>query len=214
MLFRSDDPKHDDLLDDTINILTKKSNFPEPVVLACKCLSDYLTDNDLALKHANRKVDEGLVNTLNEIQGNYLDNPEVIQATTELLSKMALRKPVLKDRMELFGRGRNALDSLNSGNKLFKPKGGVGKGKRAADDLQSKDAIKHMLDNFHKNLKNYDKNKDNILENEKDINDATPNVKSVEPLLSRQFVDDLNKAVDFTTKDPDDSPKKIGRAHV
>ena len=148
-----DDHKHDDLVDDTINILTKKSNSPEPLVLACKCLSDYLTDNDLATKHANKKVDEGLVDDLLKIQANYLDNPEVMQAISNVLSNCAMRKPVLKDRMELFGRGRNALDTLNSGNELFKPKGGIGKARSGAEGLQSKDAIKDLLDKFHNNLR-------------------------------------------------------------
>ena len=58
-------------------------------------------------------------------------------------------------------------------------------------------------------MKNYNdsKVKDEILANEEDINDGANNVKDIEPLLTPEFIDDLNKAVDLASKDPEQSPK-------
>ena len=201
------DPKHDGLLNDAINVLHKKSNFAEPIVLACKCLSDYLNDNNLCVKHANKKLNEGLVDDLLKIQDNYIDNPEVMQATSNVLSNLALRKPQLKKHLGLYGRCGGSLDTLQSGNDKFKPKGGIERGDKAFDGLSDDSKLKDLLNEFHNNLqKDYNKNKDNILENEEDINENTQNIKSIEPLLLQQFIDDLNKAVDKTTKDDTQSP--------
>ena len=86
--------------------------------------------------------------------------------------------------MELYGRGRNNLDSNQSGNKLYKLKGGVEKESCGVDDIQSRDAIKELLDTFHNNLRNYNNNIDNILDYSEDINDPTSIIKDMEPLLA------------------------------
>ena len=74
-----DDPKHDDVADNTLKILLDKSNFEEPLLLSCKLLHDYVKDKELFNKYINDKIDEGLVGKLFEIQNDYLDNPEVIK---------------------------------------------------------------------------------------------------------------------------------------
>ena len=50
--------------------------------------------------------------------------------------------------MELYGR--SALDYLQSGNIIFRPKGDDGKTTSGVDELLSREAIKQMLDNLNK----------------------------------------------------------------
>ena len=53
-----EDERHSDVADDTLKILLEKSNFEEPLLLACKCLSDYVKDDNLYNKHIDDKIDE------------------------------------------------------------------------------------------------------------------------------------------------------------
>ena len=177
-----------------LNILTKKSNFPEPLVLACNCLSDYLTDNDLANKHANKKVDEGLVDDLIKIQENYLDNPEVVEEVKNILSQLAMRKPELNGYIKDKSKLGDDVDKFKDATNLY-------------DETHAKDAIKDFHDDVQKDF-NDKKVKENMLNDEKVINCCanSSNPKSMEPLLTDQFINDLNKAIDSTTKDPEVSP--------
>ena len=92
-----DDPKHDDVADNTLKILLDKSNFEEPLLLSCKLLHDYVKDKELFNKHINDKIDEGFVGKLFEIQDDYLDNPEVIKEINNILCYLSMRNPKLSD---------------------------------------------------------------------------------------------------------------------
>ena len=92
-----DDPKHDKLVDDTIKILLEKSNYVDPLLLSCKCLSSYIDNADYYNKHLYDKLDENFVDKLFEIEDNYLDNPEVIKEINNILCHLALRNPKLAD---------------------------------------------------------------------------------------------------------------------
>ena len=48
-----------------------------------------------------------------------------MQATNNVFSNLVLRKPKLKDHLGLYGKCKGILDSLQSGNNQFKPKGGL-----------------------------------------------------------------------------------------
>jgi hypothetical protein len=72
-----EDERHDDVAADILKILVDKSNYEEPLLLACKCLSDYVKDDVLYNKHLNDKIEDNFVDKLFEIQDNYLDNPEI-----------------------------------------------------------------------------------------------------------------------------------------
>ena len=71
---------------------------------------------------------------------------------------------------------------------LFKPKGAAAKAGSGADDLQSNDVVKDLLDNFHNNLKEYNKNKDDILESKENINNSTSTIKDIKPLSTNQLL--------------------------
>ena len=174
------DPKHDKLIDDAVNILTKKSNFPEPLVLSCKFLSDGVKDNDFYTKHLDKKLDDKFADKLCKMQQDHLNHPEVIRESNTLLDELSKRNPKVKQCV------------ANNGG-LAKP---IGENEPNAHNIKCRNAIGAFHHNLLKDFK--DKNvKDDILANEKDIDDSTANTKEVEPLLTPQFIDDLNKAVDL-----------------
>ena len=47
-------PKHEKLVNDAVNILTKKTNFPESLALSCKFLSYGIKDNYFYCKSFNK----------------------------------------------------------------------------------------------------------------------------------------------------------------
>ena len=47
-------PKHEKLVNDTVNILTKKNNLPESLALSCKFLSYIVKDNYFYCKCLNK----------------------------------------------------------------------------------------------------------------------------------------------------------------
>ena len=106
----------------------KKQKSKVPVIQSCKCSSDYLIDNDLENKYAIKTVDEGLVDDLLKTQDKYLDNLEVIQATSTVPDGLGLRNPKL-------GNVVGSLDSIQNGNKQLKPNGTVAKAKSGEDYL-------------------------------------------------------------------------------
>ncbi|MBP3801733.1 MAG: hypothetical protein J6I85_06920, partial [Clostridia bacterium] len=85
------DPRHDDVTANTLDILLNKSNYEAPLLLACKCLSDYVKDNELYNKHLGDKIDDGFIGKLFEIQEDYLDNPEVTKEINNILSYLAMK---------------------------------------------------------------------------------------------------------------------------
>ena len=86
-----DDPRHDDVANCTLTILLDKSNFEEPLLLACKLLHDYVKDKELFNKHINDKIDDSFVGKLYDIQDDYLDNPEIIKEINNILSYLAMK---------------------------------------------------------------------------------------------------------------------------
>ena len=169
------DSKHSDLVEDAMNILTKKSNYVNPLLDACKFVNDYISDNDL-YKHAEEKLNEDFVDDLFKVQMNYLNNPEITNEIDNILSKIALRNPKLRDYMGSgkFGNYLNQIDNNSS----------------RLDSL-----LKEFHENVQKDFKDKE-NKDKVLDNEEGINKLTKKIKDLEPLLTHQFIDDLNKAVD------------------
>ena len=91
------DERHGDVAADTLKILVDKSNYEEPLLLACKNLADYVKDDILYNKHLDDKIDDGFVDKLFEIQDNYLDNPEIIKEINNILCYLALRNPKLAE---------------------------------------------------------------------------------------------------------------------
>jgi len=109
-----EDPRHGDVAADTLKILLDKSNFEEPLLLACKVLGDYVKDDTLFKKHVNDKIDDGFVNKLYDIQDDYLDNPEVTKEINNILSYLAMRKPVLADTLMSRGGLAGLLQELKA----------------------------------------------------------------------------------------------------
>ena len=62
------------------------------------------------------------------------------------------------------------------------------------------DAIKEFHENVQKEFKN-EENKNKLLNNEEVINSFTSNKDAIKPILDKQFINDLNKAVDLATND-------------
>ena len=85
------DPRHDDVASNTLTILLDKSNYEAPLLLACKCLSDYVKDNDLYNKHLSNKIDDGFIGKLFDIQEDYLENPEITKEINNILSYLAMK---------------------------------------------------------------------------------------------------------------------------
>ena len=63
-----------------------------------------------------------------------------------------------------------------------------------------KDAIKEFHENVQKDFKN-EEVKNKILNNEETINSFTSNNEAIKPILDKEFIKDLNKAVDLATND-------------
>ena len=63
-----------------------------------------------------------------------------------------------------------------------------------------RDAIKEFHENVQKDF-NDNEVKQKILNNEEIINSFTSNKKTIQPILDKEFIKDLNKACDMTTKD-------------
>ena len=96
-LEKKEDPRHDDVVTDVLKILLDKSNFEEPLLLACKCLHDYVKDKDLFDKHVKDKLGEDFVDKLLDIQENYLDNEEVTKEINNILCYLYMRNPKSTD---------------------------------------------------------------------------------------------------------------------
>ena len=109
-----EDVKHDDIVRNTLSILLEKSNFEEPLLLACKCLIDYLKNDALYNKHLCDKINENFVDKLFEIQDNYLDSPEVIKEINNILCYLALRNPKLGECIIKRGGLANIIEELKS----------------------------------------------------------------------------------------------------
>ena len=62
------------------------------------------------------------------------------------------------------------------------------------------DAIKEFHENVQKDFKN-EEIKNKILNNEETINSFTSNKESIKPILDKEFIKDLNKAIDLATND-------------
>ena len=78
--------------------------------------------------------------------------------------------------------------------------------KLPGQDKYAAGVIADAIKEFHENMQKYNDFKDpeskpKVLGNVEIINAFTSNKKQIEPLMERQFVDDLNKAIDLTTKD-------------
>ena len=107
-----DDEKHSDVCKNILKIITNKSNFEEPLLLSCKCLSDYVKDDVLYKKHLLDKINEGFVDKLFEIQENYLDNPEIIKEINNILCYLSLRSPKLAECIIKRGGLANIIEEL------------------------------------------------------------------------------------------------------
>ena len=62
------------------------------------------------------------------------------------------------------------------------------------------DAIKEFHENVKKDFKN-EEVKNKILNNEETINSFTYNQEAIKPILEKEFIEDLNKAVDLAAND-------------
>ena len=109
-----EDERHSDVVDDTLKIIDKKSNFGEPLLLCCKNLSDYVKDDTLYNKHAKDKIDDNFVDKLFEIQDNYLDNPEITKEINNLLCYLALRNPKLAETIIKKGGLAKVIEELKA----------------------------------------------------------------------------------------------------
>ena len=140
-----EDERHSDVADDTLKILLEKSNFEEPLLLACKCLSDYVKDDTLYNKHLNDKIDESFIDKLFEIQDNYLDNPEIIKEINNILCYLALRNPKLAECIIKKGGLASVIEELKAVANLNDP----------ASKLLKLNGLK-MLNSLLNNPKNLD----------------------------------------------------------
>ena len=177
-----DDKRHGDVANDTIKILLDKSNYVEPLLLACKCLGDYVKDDQLYKKHLNDKINDGFVGKLFEIQDDYLDNPEVTKEINNLLCYLAMRNPRLAESIIKRGGLANLIQELKSVANLNDP----------ASNILKLNGLK-MLNSLLNNPKNLDEflksdgvdliNKiikndvDNIAKNKPNLEDDTPYAK-------------------------------------
>ena len=140
-----DDDRHSDVAANVLKILLDKSNFEEPLLLSCKCLSDYVKDDQLYNKHLNNKIDGSFVDTLFEIQDNYLDNPEIIKEINNILCYLSLRNPKLAEAIIKKGGLANVIDELKAVANLNDP----------ASKLLKLNGLK-MLNSLLNNNKNLD----------------------------------------------------------
>ena len=109
-----EDERHGEVAADTLKILVDKANYEEPLLLACKCLSDYVKDDVLYNKHLNDKIGDDFVDKLFEIQDNYLDNPEITKEINNLLCYLSLRNPKLAEAIIQKGGLANVIDELKA----------------------------------------------------------------------------------------------------
>jgi hypothetical protein len=140
------DPRHKDVATDILKILLEKSNYEEPLLAACKCLSDYVKDDVLYNKHLSDKIDPSFVDKLFDIQENYLDNPEVVKEINNLLCYLALRNPKLAEAIIKKGGLINIIEELKGVANLNDP----------ASKLLKLNGLK-MLNSLLNNPKNLDK---------------------------------------------------------
>ena len=140
------DPRHKDVATDILKILLEKSNYEEPLLAACKCLSDYVKDDVLYNKHLSDKIDSNFVDKLFDIQENYLDNPEVVKEINNLLCYLALRNPKLAEAIIKKGGLINIIEELKGVANLNDP----------ASKLLKLNGLK-MLNSLLNNPRNLDK---------------------------------------------------------
>ena len=140
------DPKHEKLLDDAIKILLEKPNYIDPLIVSCKCVSDYLIDDELYNKHAYKKMTESFIDKLFAIQEDNLDHPEVTKEINNLLCHLALRHPKYADCIVKNGGLVNVINELKAAANLNDP----------ASKLLKLNGLK-MLNSLLKDDKNLDK---------------------------------------------------------
>ena len=63
-LTTKEDKRHEDVVKDTLKVILDKSNYEEPLLLACKCLGDYVKDDTLYKKHLGDKIDDSFIGKL------------------------------------------------------------------------------------------------------------------------------------------------------
>ena len=63
--------------DDERHKEVEKSNYEEPLILSCKCLSDYVKDDVLYNRYLYDKFDDNFIGKLFEIQEDCLINKEI-----------------------------------------------------------------------------------------------------------------------------------------
>ena len=140
-----DDDRHADVVDDILKILLDKSNYEEPLLLACKCLSDYVKDDRLFNKYLSNKIDVSFIDKLFAIQDDYLDNPEIIKEINNILCLVAVRNPKLAEAIIKKGGLANVIEELKSVANLNDP----------ASKLLKLNGLK-MLNSLLNNNKNLD----------------------------------------------------------
>ena len=168
------DAKHDNLVDDAMKVINKKSKLADPLVLACKFLSDGVKDNDFYSKHLDKKLDDKFADNLCKIQKDHLNNPDVIKESNTLLDELAAKNPKIKQCI------------ANNGG-LAKP---IGEFEPSEHNRKCKKALEDFHDNLSKNFD--DQNvKNDLLTNEKDTtNEIYKNLNNIYIITNRDVLKD------------------------
>ena len=119
-----------------LKILNKKTKNSEPALLACKCLSNYVADDDLFKDHLDKTADEDSINNLLNVQNLHKDEPEVSHEVKNILSQLALRKPKFNGYIRDKSKLGNEIDKFKDSTNLY-------------DETHAKDAIKDFHDDIN-----------------------------------------------------------------
>ena len=91
------DPRHKNLVDDAMKIFNKKQKLGDPLIQSCKCLTDYLRNDDLYNDYLKQKLDKNFADQALKAQKEHPDDPDVINNINKLLTKLSDKNPEIKE---------------------------------------------------------------------------------------------------------------------
>ena len=106
--------KHNDITNAVLNCIKTKNNYSDSLLISCKILNDYIKNNNLYTKYINDKINNDFIDTLFEINDNYIDNNNISKEINNILCYLCLLNINLSDYIVKKGGLKNIIDELKS----------------------------------------------------------------------------------------------------
>ena len=204
---KTKEEKYKNLLKDIISlnseVITKSSDSPNLIrhLNQLKNNVGFLRDNENNLIDDKGLIPSDLyVNSLMKLLNKSLNDEDLCDAIIKTLIAFANKRhgicnTLVKARSKFASSDSITKNADLIANELLKLPGN-----EKLIEKFIKDAIKEFHENVQKDFKD-EEVKNKILNNEETINSFTSNKEAIKPILEKEFIKDLNKAVDLVTND-------------